>query len=79
MNRKEIFEQFQSLCQDVFDDEDIVLDDLTTADDVEEWDSMNHVQLIVKIEKHFNLKFELTELQRVRTVGEFVDLIESRL
>ena len=56
-----------------------MLNDDTTADDVEEWDSLSHVQLIVAIEKAFGIKFTSNEILSWSNVGQLVDSIENRL
>ena len=57
MTKNEIMVQIQEIFCDVLDNEDIVLTDTTTSDDIEEWDSLSHIQLVVSIEKSFKLKF----------------------
>jgi len=63
----------------VLDDKNIVLQRETTANDIEDWDSLTHVQLIVAIEKHFNIKFTSTEIMKFKNVGEMCDAIVQRL
>ena len=75
----EIKEKLQEVFRDVFDDEDIVLGDEMTADDIEAWDSLAHIQLIVAVEKAFSVKFSTAEVQRLKNVGEFIMLIGSKL
>ena len=75
----EIREKLQEVFCDVFDDEDIVLSDEMTADDIEDWDSLAHIQLIVAAEKAFSVKFSTAEVQRMKNVGEFIILIGSKL
>ena len=79
MERKEIFEKLTEIFRDVMDNEEIVLEENTTAEDIEEWDSLAHVQLIEKIESVFGLKFSAKEMMSWDDVGEFVDSIEKRL
>ena len=75
----EIFKKVNEIFCDELDNEDIVLNDDTTADDVEEWDSLSHVQLIVAIEKAFGIKFTSNEILSWSNVGQLVDSIENRL
>jgi len=63
----------------VFDDESIVVTPQLTADDVDEWDSLSHIRLVLAIEKKFGLKFSAAEVGRLKNVGEFVALIRSKL
>ena len=79
MERSEIFKKVNEIFCDEVDNEDIVLNDDTTADDVEEWDSLSHVQLIVAIEKAFGIKFTSNEILSWSNVGQLVDSIENRL
>jgi len=59
----------------VLDEDNIVLTRDTTADDVEDWDSLSHIHIIVAIEQHFNIKFTSLEVQNFRNVGEMCDSI----
>ena len=63
----------------VLDDDAIQLRYETTARDVENWDSLNHIELVVAIEKHFNIKFNFAELQKFKNVGQMCDNIVARL
>lgn len=65
----------QEIFRDVLDNEDIVLDMQTTADDIEEWDSLSHIQLIVAIEKEFKIKFTSREILSWNNVGEMIEAI----
>ena len=78
MTKQEILSQVEDIFRDVLDDEDIVLTDATTANDVEDWDSLTHIQLIVAIEKHFGIKFTSKEILSWANVGEMVDCIASK-
>ena len=79
MDRKEIFEKLTEIFRDVMDNDEIVLEETTTAEDIEEWDSLAHVQLIEKIESVFGIKFSAKEMMSWEDVGEFVDSIEERM
>lgn len=79
MSRDEIFEKLNEIFRDVFDDEDIVVTETTTADDIEDWDSLEHIALVVSMEKEFDLKFDLKEVNKLENVGQMVDLIISKL
>lgn len=72
-------EKLQEVFRDVFDDEDIELYPETTADDIDAWDSLTHVQLIVAVEKAFGLKFSTVEVMKLKNVGEFIALIDKKL
>lgn len=79
MERKEIFEKLTEIFRDVMDNDEIVLEENTTAEDIEEWDSLAHVQLIERIESVFGLKFSAKEMMSWEDVGEFVDSIAEKL
>lgn len=78
MDKNQILEEVQEIFRDVLDNENIVLEDATTADDIEEWDSLSHIQLIVAIEKHFKIKFTSKEILSWQNVGEMLDTIASK-
>ena len=65
--------------QDVFEDDDLKINRGTTASDVEGWDSMMHVTLLINIEKAFGVKFTSSEVARLTSVGDLLDLIEAKL
>lgn len=79
MERKVIFEKLTEIFRDVMDNDEIVLEENTTAEDIEEWDSLAHVQLIEKIEAVFGVKFSAKEMMSWDDVGEFVDSIAEKL
>lgn len=79
MERNQILAEVQEIFRDTLDNEEIALTDATTANDVEEWDSLTHIQLIVAIEKHFRLKFTSKEILSWQNVGEMVDSISTRV
>ena len=64
--------------KDVFDDDDLIITRDTTARDVDEWDSLMHVTLMLAVEKQFGLRFSSSEVARLKSVGELVDLITSK-
>ena len=73
-----IYARLSEIFHDVFDDENLVLRPQLTADDVDEWDSLTHVRLVLAVEKKFGLKFSAAELGRLKNVGEFASLIEAK-
>lgn len=78
MERNEILSRVQDIFRDVLDNEEIELTDATVADDIEEWDSLSHIQLIVAIEKDFQIKFTSKEILSWKNIGELVDCIQSK-
>ena len=79
MSREEIFEIVQDIFRDVFDDEELQIGDSTNAEDIEDWDSLEHINLVINMEKKFSLKFNLKEVGELKNVGEMVDLIGRML
>ena len=79
MTHEEIMEIVRRIFRDVFDDEDLEVNDSTNSSDIEDWDSLEHITLIVSMEKEFNLKFDIKEVNELANVGEMVDLIASKL
>jgi acyl carrier protein len=79
MTRKEVFNGVQDIFRDIFDEDDMVIEDKTNSDDVEEWDSLNYINLVSAIEKEFKLKFALVELMTLKDVGAMVDLMMEKL
>lgn len=79
MEIKDIIIQLLPIFTDILDNEDIALNEATTANDIEEWDSLNHIQLVVAIEKHFKMKFTAQEVQSWRNVGQMCQAIQQRM
>ena len=79
MEHTQILAEVQEIFRDTLDNEDIILIDATTANDIEEWDSLTHIQLIVAVEKHFKIKFTSMEILSWQNVGQMVDSIQKKL
>lgn len=79
MTREEAFEKLNEVFADVFDDEDIEVNEDTTADDIEEWDSLEHINLVVAVENAFGIKFNMGEVNSFKDVGAMVDVILERV
>ena len=79
MQQAEIYAQLTPIFHDVLDDETLVLTPDLTAAAVPEWDSFNHINLIVAIEARLKIKFQTAELESMNTVGHLVDLIDKKL
>lgn len=75
MERNEVFERLTKIFRDVFDDENLVITDATNADDIEDWDSLEQITLVVTIEKEFEIKFNVHEVSGFKNVGEMADAI----
>ena len=75
MKRDEIFSGVQEIFRDIFDDADLIIDNLTNSEDIEDWDSLNHINLVSAIEKEFKIRFALGELMEIKDVGAMIDLM----
>jgi len=78
MTREEVFEKLDEVFQEVFDDESITVKEETTSADIEDWDSLEHINLIVAVEKCFGIKFNMGEVSTMKNVGAMVDIILER-
>lgn len=79
MSRTELMEKINGIFQDIFDDDTLVITDASTAADIEDWDSLEQINILVAMEKEFNVKFSVGEVEGLRDVGEMADLIQSKL
>jgi acyl carrier protein len=79
MNKSEIWDTTTKVFRDTLDLDDLVLTPQLTAADVEAWDSLNHILLVVAVERTFGIKFNTGEIDGLKNVGQFIDLIESKL
>ena len=75
MDRNEVLKKVTEICADVFELDDLVLTFETTAEDVEEWDSLSHLSIINEVEMGFGIKFTMAEIQGLKNVGSLVDTI----
>ncbi|WP_415327598.1 acyl carrier protein [Chryseobacterium sp. MMS23-Vi53] len=78
MNQDEILAKLSGIFREELDNDDITLTEETTAEDIEEWDSLSHIQLIVAVEKAFGIRFTSSEIQSWNNVGEMVESIKSK-
>ena len=78
MTREYVYEKMNEIFRTVFDDEDITLHDETNAEDIDDWDSLEQINLIVAIENEFGMMFDMSEVADLANVGEMVDLILSK-
>jgi len=78
METTDLYERLTDIFQDVFDDDTLVLAPGLTAQDVEGWDSIAHIRLALTVEKAFGIKFSAGEVGKLKNVGEFVSLIQSK-
>ena len=78
MNEKQILQRLNKIFREVFDDDSIYVDRNTTADDIEDWDSLEHITLIGAVENEFRMRFKMHEVSTMKNVGEMVDIIAVR-
>ena len=78
MDKQSIFDAVQQIFRDNFDDEELVITPETCADDIEDWDSIEHINLIDTVEKEFGVKFKMQEVSGMKNVGEMVQIIAER-
>lgn len=79
MSQIQILEDLTNVFRSVFEDDSLVITPTTSADDVEDWDSLTHATLISEVQEHFKVKFKITEVLKLNNVGDMVALIESKL
>ncbi len=79
MQNTEIMENVTKIMQSTFDVNDLNVSNNTSAEDIDEWDSLSHIELISNIESQFKIRFALGELQDLKNVGEMVDLISQKI
>lgn len=78
MTKDEIYERLTAVFRDVFDDETLTIGDSTTADDIKDWDSIEHITLIGAVEDEFGIRFRMGEVSGMKNVGEMVRIIMER-
>lgn len=79
MTKQEVFKKLDAIFQDEFDDESIHVTENTTANDIEDWDSLAQIGLITAIEAEFGMKFTMGEVTGMKNVGEMAEIILSRI
>jgi acyl carrier protein len=75
----EIYQRLTTIFQDVLDDDELVLEQTLTADDVPQWDSLSHVRLILAVQKEFGVKFSAAHVAGLKDVGGLASLVQARL
>ena len=79
MNREEILEKLTEIFEEVFDEEGIVITEETTADDIDDWDSLTHITLISAVEEEFDMKFAMKDVIGMKNIGEMIDILLEEL
>jgi len=78
MNRNNVIERLTEVFRDVFDDHSIIISERTTSEDIEDWDSIEHINLVEAVEDEFKLRFKMKEVSGMKNVGEMIDIICER-
>jgi len=79
METTEILVQVNIIFKEVLDNQELIINQETSANDVDDWDSLTHIQLIVAIEKYFKIRFKANEIQSFKNVGEMCSFIKLKL
>ena len=79
MERNDLLKQINEIFRVTLDNEEVVIEDTTQATDVDEWDSLTHIQLVVAIEKHFKIRFTSKEIQSWKNIGELINCIQEKI
>ncbi len=78
MTEREVYERLNRVFQEVFDDRKIRVSASTTADDIEDWDSLEHITLVAAVESEFGMKFRMSEVSTMKNVGEMAAIVAAR-
>lgn len=79
MDRNEILIQINKIFVEILDNQELVIEEFTMAVDVDEWDSLTHILLVVATEKHFNIRFSSKEIQSWKNVGELMNCVQGKI
>jgi len=79
MNKKNIINKLTNIFKEIFNDNNIILNNEMTAKDIDNWDSLTHMLLITKIEEDFSIKFKLKELNDLNNVGNLIKIIDEKV
>jgi acyl carrier protein len=74
-----ILKEITNVFQDVFEDDDLIIGAETTAQDIDDWDSLMHITLVMAVEKTFSIRLTSSEVTKLKNVGDFISLIERKL
>ena len=78
MEKTQVYSKLITVFREVFDEDELNLTPQTTAEDVDGWDSLSHIRLVLAVSKAFGVKFSASEIGNLKNVGEFADLIEKK-
>ena len=78
MNKNEVIARLNEVFRDVFDDDSIVVNESTTSADIDDWDSIEHINLIGAVEEEFGMRFKMKEVSGMKNVGEMINIVCER-
>ncbi len=78
LTEQAVYERINTICQDVFDDDTLTVCATTTANDVADWDSLEHIRLIAAVEREFGMRFKMGEVSSMKDVGEMASIVLER-
>lgn len=79
MSKNEILEELTNIFRDVFENDDLIINEEMSSDDIKGWDSLVHIRIIVAIEKQFLLKLNVNEMSNLKNVGDMIHIIEKKM
>lgn len=79
MKNDQILDRLQEIFRDVLNDQNLIILPKMSAEDIEDWDSLSHVNLIVSIQKDFKIKFKLGEVETLNNIGDMIELIKQKI
>lgn len=79
MSSESTLETLREIMADVFDVDDLKIDEKTTAEDIEEWDSLSNIRLMLAVERRFRIKFKTSEIEALRNIGDLVEIIAAKV
>lgn len=79
MTKANIYEKLTEIFRDIFDDDTIELQETTSSEDIDGWDSLEHINIVVAVEQTFSIKFTMDEVTGMKNIGEMVEIIMSKL
>lgn len=79
MTREDLLATVTKILQDIFDDDELEVTEATCSDDVEDWDSLEQINILVAIQDEFGIQFSLDDVSDLKDVGDTLDLIEKKL
>lgn len=78
MNRTDVFNKVQEVFREVLEDEELIIKEDYNSEDIDDWDSLTHIMLVVEIEKTFNMRFLSSEISNWKDIGAMITAIESK-